>query len=122
MSYQEKGYMRLSILFISKYFYVEKLQPYLHIYIPTYIQDTIYMIPTKYITVDPRHKSKNVKKIKHHSIKQHKSTYHRIILNNTILNISRKIDKNMIILKKKYKKRQDNKNKNNTRLSTANQK
>ena len=81
MSYQEKGYMRLSILFISKYFYVEKLQPYLHIYIPTYIQDTIYMIPTKYITVDPRHKSKNVKKIKHHSIKQHKSTYHRIILN-----------------------------------------
>ena len=80
------------------------------------------MIPTKYITVDPRHKSKNVNKIKHHSIKQHKSTYHRIILNNTILNISRKIDKNMIILKKKYKKRQDNKNKNNTRLSTANQK
>ena len=71
--------MRLSILFISKYFYVEKLQPYLHIYIPTYIQDTIYMIPTKYINVDPRHKSKNVKKNK---TSQHKTTQINISQNN----------------------------------------
>ena len=39
MYYQEKGYMRLSILFISKYFYVEKLQPHIQIY--TYIYQPI---------------------------------------------------------------------------------
>ena len=51
---KKKGYRRISISFISNILPDEITTTY----IPTYMTDTVYIIPTKYIIVDPHHPKK----------------------------------------------------------------